>query len=177
MWYKYFYDKYSMIKTANEYWVSGDGDVEFADGDIGDSNHASLVIDAILAQYEIDAERTEIEQIENADWLRSQGLSEEEISCVLMFSDPREYAVENWGWARIQGEHAQVYNVSNNIISNLASAWYDIYGGNEETLNDMTFNIQVDNPNSRTSYYSDIPWHVLDEISDTGNLMLLNPYR
>ena len=45
-----------MLKVANEYWIQDDGDIAYADGDVGDVNHEGYVIQMLLSQHGFDPE-------------------------------------------------------------------------------------------------------------------------
>jgi hypothetical protein len=157
MWYSYYFKKFAMIKTSQEYWVDDLGMTFFADGDIGDQNHAGVIIDQILYSHDIDPTIENVDAMTNEELLE-RGLSQEELNYVRGNLDPRDYGMKYLGWARIVGTTAQVYTISPRILSNLASGWYDIFG--EEAMN-LTYTIEV-GPPGQSVVYEDIPWEVID---------------
>lgn len=159
----------------SEYWIA-DGIVLGA-GDEGDTNHIGHVISAILSQHDLD-DNFDVDSVDD-DWLRKKGLNEKEIH-VLRFTeyrgnnnyDPRDYAMQEWGWIRVAGNNVQVWTLDNNVLKEIADGLYEIYGedGDDvENSNSMRFNIEVSSSNK---YFERVPFRVIAQ----ENVALLREY-
>ena len=107
-----------------EYWIEPGGDIRFADGDVGDTNHEgfaianaqSIILDALDLENDCDGDVASFKHIlekseENgasevlavAEKAGSipKGISE----IALGNGDPRAYAMENWAWKWVKGNH------------------------------------------------------------------------
>lgn len=163
-WYK----KY-ITSQRGEWWIEG-GRAEFADANIGDYNHSGVVIEAILAQNDLLEDTLSMDlSKETEESLREKGLSDEEIKVVLDQSDPREFAMKNWGWQRVAGDNVQTERLSEEDMKNIANGLWDAFENEIESNPDMTFNIEV---NSTRKIYRDVPYNVLNK----GTLTDLLPY-
>lgn len=59
------------------------------------------------------------------------------------FEQPREYAIKNLGWVRIEGNFIQVHHLNENIAYNIAQNLYEVY---DENATERIYNIEIDFP-------------------------------
>ena len=158
---------YHKIKLAQsgEYWIDDSGNVLGADGDTGDYNHEGHVIENILSEYDIEY----YEDFENMslDELVERGMTQDEINALTGKMDPRDYAMRNWGWIRVQGNNVQVWNLSSNTISTIANGLFEIY---DESVKNETFNLEL---LSTKKLFNNVPW----EFFDSGKISKLRDYQ
>ena len=188
-WYKRF--KFSQIQ--GEYWITDSGQVMGADGDIGDYNHESYVIQSILGSYDMDYESNMVDiedpaflenfvtenfeecvdllvqqgnikleevealledpvtnheevvsQIAISDVMKIKGASDDEIEVVSGYMDARSFAMANWGWKRLEGDHVETWTLTPGDMDTIASGLYEAYGEVlEGSGEDETFIIHV----------------------------------
>jgi hypothetical protein len=143
------------IIPDGEYWFDESGNTMYADGDVGDMNHESYVIQRCalgiadklgMDTYKFDINwptdddfidflRDEykdddsiIEKLDNYDYeeviLNIIGNTEEnrgELKCALDHGgDAREYAIKQWGWARVHGNHIEVKILDKSTLNRVA---------------------------------------------------------
>lgn len=149
---------YGLSKKAQtgEWWIINDS-AQYADGDIGDTNHSGYVIGAILANYDIDADRFDLTK-ETEESLREKGLSDEEINVVFDKIDPRIYGMKNLGWKRVAGRNIQTQTLTEEDLKNIDYGLYDAYEQELESDNSIEFNIEV---MAGGSYYTGVPYSVI----------------
>lgn len=123
---------------TGEYWITESGNVQFADGDVGDQNHESIVIgilgsqisdalgvyddseyfdmnylyDTVVQQKREEYMMPEEDYDDNEVFskaLEEAGVSNEEFSIVGGSGDAREFAVKNWGWKALRGHHVDTW--------------------------------------------------------------------
>lgn len=211
-----------------EYWIDNSGSAQFADGDVGDMNHAAMVIDYLcrdflghfnvkpsydkggtLDQYEdeikreimdstdfaSDEDREKFEEAFDEDpaeamlaWLESQGIQKKyqeskdqwHDAFFLAYgsrsnTDPRDYALKHWGWARVQGNNVQVQRLDRDTLRTIRRGLDNIMEqeGEEEDEHEVfnketgdyetvekTVNIEV---MSTKKYYTNVPLSVIKE--------------
>lgn len=133
---------------GGEYWITDDGSVMFADGDIGDYNHEAHVIQTLQAQFAPD----EFNLGEYVDWeafqkalvaeaqtelqpgqqledpadiiynkLKERGMNDEQINIANGHGDARLFAMKNWGWKRMQGTNIETNTLAPQDISAIQS--------------------------------------------------------
>lgn len=95
---------------SGEWWIDDLGYAEYADGDVGDYNHAMLAMGSILG---VDLESAEEDILpfeafspEQIQWLRDNGAEEDGIEALKDGADPRDIAIEKLGWIRVAGDNA-----------------------------------------------------------------------
>jgi hypothetical protein len=137
-----------------EYWISKDGSIEFADGDIGDMNHEGLVIQRVLGEignalhmYNDDPSWEMIVDYVEKEY-NSEGeseLSEEEIEKLIeeeissMFANPkaaievarlggdaREFAMEYYGDKWCRGNNVTSWNLAPEDIAAISEGVSEI---------------------------------------------------
>lgn len=89
--------------------------------------------------------------------------------------DAREYAIRNWGWKRVAGGNVETQTLTAKDLRAIVRGLYDAYEGELSGYAEMgedepTFNIEV---RANRTYFSDVPWSVLDAESPSA----LMPYR
>ena len=158
---------YHKIKLAQsgEYWIDDSGNVMGADGDTGDYNHEAHVIENLLAQYDIEYYE-DFEKM-NLNELVEKGMTQDEINTLTGKMDPREYAMRHWGWARVQGNNIEVWNLGGGIINTIANGLFEIY---DELVKNETFNLYL---HSTGKWYNNLPW----EFFDSGKINKLRDYQ
>jgi hypothetical protein len=110
---------------TGEWWIDVNGEALFAEGDIGDYNHAMHAFEAAL---EISLEDPKAPEMivfdplsdEAITWLKEQGSSAEAIEYLKDGSDPRDYALEKLGWIRVHDGNFQVMNFDDNAKERIA---------------------------------------------------------
>jgi hypothetical protein len=152
------------FKIQGEWWLLPHGELIFADGDIGESNHSGIVLQEIktiaIAAFNLEAneepilenEITElIPEIEKAG--ESQAIAKiaevldslhpgrllsqntktaEELIQIIhnpygsKTPDPREIAIDRWGWIRIHENHAEIPNMRTETLNRLQNALLEI---------------------------------------------------
>lgn len=148
-----------------EYWII-DGTAHFADGDVGDDNHTSYVVNHILDIYNLDQESYDSASL---DELFKLGMTVEEYNIVSHRTndlDPREYAMEKWGWKRLAFNDVETFTITksdfDDIYRGLSDAYWDQY---EDNIGQLKFNLYV---YATKKFYEDIPFGVFENgsISD-----------
>lgn len=166
--------------VAGEWWID-DGQVEFADGDVGDMDHVGYVIAGVTrkilgaAGLEADDEYPQLPEGLNrrGDAPKIEALlrrliedPEERANTVRVAldyqtPDPRDFAVQYWGWIRLKGQYAQVWNLTSKSLKSLADGIAQAAmqnGDDDEELDAETFSIETMSPRA---YYPDVPYGVL----------------
>ncbi len=176
---------------SGEYWLDG-GTATYADGDIGDMNHEGyvidqaqrLVIDSFPEAPEFDSNSPDWDSFEA--WLEeTYGEDETELIAALKKADvsedlfdvargighidPRAYAAEHWGWVRVAGNDIQLDTLNKEKLKDLANGLSDAYSDVEES----DFISQSYNIETKTAYYTDVPYPVLEE----GDMKTLRDYK
>lgn len=83
-------------------------------------------------------------------------------------TDPREFALKNWGWIRIQGNNIQTMYLTSQQLQNISRGLEDIvFDFDDEESEKETFNIEV---YSTHSMYEDVPISIIDS-GDPSKLM------
>jgi CYTH domain-containing protein len=131
-----------------EWWIDDSGASEFADGDIGDYNHAMRAFEGALSISLEDApEIIMFEPLTNEaiEWLKSQEASEEAIEYLKDGSDPRDYAMERLGWIRVQDGNFQVQSFDDEALSRIAGFLLDEVEDAEQSEDMITIEQYSDN--------------------------------
>lgn len=153
----------TLIRLAQlgEFWLMN-GQSLYADGDIGDVNHEGVVIDTILDQYNLDTmkmmdlEHKGLDDQNNRDYyLKELGMTDEELNAVRGLTDPREYGMSHFGWARVNGTDIQTYTINSTIMNDIANGLWDAY---QEEAERFKYNIEI--YASKAMYY-DVPFDVI----------------
>lgn len=181
-----------LASMRGEWWII-DGQVSFADGDIGDIDHtgmaiqhaANIVMDAVGADYNgeygILSEHQDIikEQMEEDGFQGSiqqylieklEGHDDPEGIVMTAYGsgDPRDYAIRKWGWQRVAGNDVETMYLSAEALSSIVSGLSEIMENEGIDYDDMrseTFSIEV---RSSKTVYHDVPYSVLSEDGISG---------
>lgn len=160
-----------------EFWLN-DGNAIFADGDIGDDNHATIILRDL---------RSEAEEILGVDeYDIDDGLSEEQIAeldgkmdidaiKLLAFGNPAhedvlKYAMGHLGWARMAGNSIETATLDSSSMRNIANGIAEASMMEEDELAEQVFDIEV---TGSGNWFRDVPFAVLDG----GDVAALAPYR
>lgn len=73
------------------------------------------------------------EEAQQAETARIDGL-------IAGFSDPRKYAIQHWGWKRIEGHHIETWTLTQADCTEIADALSEIYG---EESPEMAFTFHI----------------------------------
>lgn len=152
---------YSAIR--GEWWIM-DGNISFADGDVGDMNHDAYVIDHIRRKF---CDDEHFDRMDYIDWdgyensikencgnenpetylknylMNELGMNLEEIQIARGNGDPKGYAVKNYGWKKVNGNNVSTWTLTANDLSEIADGLSEAMEseGNEV---DEEFNIYVE---------------------------------
>lgn len=154
MWYSYALLKLSEWTANQELWATNNGDILFADGDIGDYNHEAHVLEQILAEH--DKDDLNPHQYSQEE-LINMGFSSQEAKILLGKSDAREYAVRNWGWVRINGTNAEGLELNSSTLRNISNTLYEAYG---DHVYNLYFDLYFDKDQS---FYNDVPFTEIEK--------------
>jgi len=88
--------------------------------------------------------------------LLNMGISQDEINILKDREDPRNYAMKNWGWVRIQDKYVQAWIINPQILKNISNGLYEAFG-NEV----FTQKYEVESF-SNNKIYSSVPYDVID---------------
>jgi hypothetical protein len=110
---------------SGEWWLDETGNEQYADGDVGDYNHAFTALSSALGVDLEDPSAPEIIAFDSLSeqavkWLLENGASPEAVEYFKNGADPRDYAVEQMGWIRIAGDNAQCFNFDQNALERIA---------------------------------------------------------
>lgn len=170
-----------------EYWLQGSF-AQSADGNVDDMNHVGyaiqeaqleiigslgLEIDTDSLGVDIDQLYSSINELEEehgdnlAKYLAEHDVSEELLDVALDRGsmDPRQYAVEQWGWTRVAGNSVQTDAVNRSKLQEIADGLYDAY---QDAVEDQSFDIET-----KKDFYVDVPFPVISE----GDMSALRDYK
>jgi hypothetical protein len=178
---------YRLLKLAQirgEFWITESGQVMGA-GDEGDYNHEGHVIEQIRGYWADDMDWDEfkkeqaIQQLKNDgysddeiemvqqdknQWYRAQekaldnlGISPEEQAIAEGRGDARKYAMEKWGWKRLEGRSVETWLLRSQDLKAIANGLYDAYDDEVET---GTFTIYVQ---AAKTWFTDIPYNIIEQ--------------
>lgn len=186
--------KYAAIR--GEYWIDENGTALYADGDVGDMNHEMYVLEQLIANILMyfDIEIDEFKELDISEYydelyeaiddeykssfkaspdetikhiLEEKGMKNvEDVFNAFIKDDPREFALKNWGWKRVQGNNIQTMNLTSKDLKIINSGLWDIVGEEE----DETFDIEV---YATHDVYEDVPVEVIE----SENPSKLLPYK
>ena len=146
-----------IVDINGEYWIV-DGDINFADGDVGDIDHTGLaiqhatglVLDALDIEPNWESILINDYQEEIADKFREEGLPEEgnvgefvvrmltELSVEDTYGlyetakgngDPRQYALKHWGWKRYISKTVETQTLTNEDLDDIVGGLSSIMDG------------------------------------------------
>lgn len=144
--------------------------------------------DKIPEQQQIEYEGGEISMIELLLWYGTNILKDADFNELVAVaydvpkSDPRRYAMKNWGWKAIRGVEVDTWNLTSGDMKQIATGIYDVYGDSIEEYSDENGNVDEygnEGPYfgvevySRKDYYSHVPLSVLEN----GDLSSMRQYR
>lgn len=119
---------------SGEWWIDDMGTAEYADGDIGDINHAMIAFESMIGMGLDDLPEDAPELIpmepiddEEAEWLRDQAVDEDVITFLQEGGDPREWAIEHMGWIRLADTAVELWKWNDELLDRLRSGLYDAW--------------------------------------------------
>ena len=83
-----------------------------------------------------------------SDVMRMKGASENEISAIEGSMDARDFAMQEWGWKRLEGRHIETWTLTPDDLSTISSGLFEAYG--EEVSPDEEFTIHIHSKGSQT---------------------------
>jgi len=109
---------------SGEWWLDDSGQETFADGDISDYNHMMIALSSALGVDLDDPDTPEIIPLEPlsdevAEWLLENGADERAVEFFRDGSDPRDYAMIEMGWIRVQNNAFQMYGFTDDKLSSI----------------------------------------------------------
>lgn len=151
-----------MSIASGEWWIDESGMAQYADGDVGDQNHAGMALDNILAQYDINLdEEPDAPVIDpyslSADakrWLRKKGMPAKAIK-MIDGGDPREYMIEHNGWIRLAGTAAELWTFDDATLGSLRSGVYEAWEGDawdDIDPGELDFDVLVEEAKTRRTF-------------------------
>jgi len=169
-------NKITKLAVSGEYWIDDSGNALFADTDIGDYSHESYVIETVQMQYMEDTDDWEefkenlvqsyIEEnpqyvnISEMDILakifKEMGMTDDEFLIAEGMGDARKFAMQHWGWKRLEGNNIETWTLTNSDLNTIASGLWDAF---DEIVESETFNIYI---YSNQKWFNDVPWAVIE---------------
>ena len=158
----------------SEWWII-DGTAVYADGDVGDMNHAGYVqemlardlVEAVNCEagtsFNDDADISHIRDEMDMDGeefekfvLETVGFDKEKWDILNDRVDPRTYGMNVLGWKRVARRSVQTHMFTDGDLKQITDGLYDALGEEAESRN---FEIEV---MATGKLYCDVPWSVLD---------------
>jgi hypothetical protein len=166
--------------ASGEWWIDDMGMAEYADGDIGDYNHAIRAFESMIGMGLDDLppdapELIPMEPIDDddAEWLRDQAVDENVIAFLKEGGDPREWAIKHMGWIRLAGHAAEVWEFDDATLGSLRSGIWDAWISDRE-LDDEEWDTDVQIEEAKTRTLVDVPLRALmDDRYDAAALKRL----
>lgn len=160
-----------MSIASGEWWIQEDGFAMFADGDIGDQNHAGMALGTILAQHDIDPEDPNVPEIiameplskEAKKYLKKHGVPKNVIE-YLDGGDPREYMIEHNGWIRLVGTNAELWEFDEPTLDSLRGGIWEAWDGDawgDIDPEELDFDVTIEEAKTRRTF--DVPFKALME--------------
>ena len=173
-----------MSTFKGEWWII-DGQATFADGDVGDMDHDTYVIQYVQHKY------LEDERFDHGEWidwagnekfimeenreeieaspertvgawlLKNRGMSVEALQIARGRGDPKGYGVKILGWKKVNGNEIATWTLDASDMSEIARGLVDAHEDEEENAFDdeETFSIYVESTGTR---YLDVPITVIE---------------
>jgi hypothetical protein len=184
---------------SGEWWIDQYGNSMFADGDVGDLNHESYVLETLLGSlldwFDVDHEELKslnigdyeeeiMQAVEKSgenvgsdfsilNYMVSNGYenAKEVYKTLTIKLDPRDYAMKYWDWKRVTGSYIQTWNFTQKDLRIISSGLSEAYGEEiEMESSDPTFTIEVF---SNHIVFEDVPFSVIESENITG----FRPYK
>ena len=129
-----------------EYWIDESGQTEYADGDVGDTNHEMIAFKAALGLDE--------DEYESREWLipgvkftlaqqkelLKLGVSKKVVDYFKKGADARDYALEHMGWVRVRMRDFQVWTLDDARLKLIQGA--DFWDEGDEDESEDTINLE-----------------------------------
>ena len=182
------YNRLKLAQFSGEYWIDDTGNAIDADVEIGDYSHESYVMEQIrheVADLAYEKGLTEnnhsnddfvdwdmfSQEVENNtkdsiyDTLLKIGLNKEQLDIAFEQGDARAYAMEHWGWKRLEGSNVETWTLTPNDMDTIASGLYNAYN---ESVENQSFTIYVYSTNQTL----DMTYEQLEnqQVAETGGL-------
>jgi hypothetical protein len=158
-------------EIRGEWWLDDSGQSTFADGDVGDADHARVAFESALGISFEDADEDmpqmfPHEKLSDAAvaWLREQGADEEAIQYLKRGKDPREYAMKKMGWIRVKNHMFQAAEFNDNALKNIQNFIFEEIEHPEESEVEVT----VEELSSNKVYDVPIKYLVMERATAEG---------
>jgi len=140
-----------------------DGQAIAADSNIG-VGHEAYVIQTLINEYGVDTtliyDKTKEEM---AAKLAEHGMEQHEIDLVVGYFfdldtiDPRDFAMESWGWKRLVDSNIQTWTLTASDLKSMGTGILDAYG---DMSDDALYDLYVDGSGKM---YKGIPLYVFED--------------
>lgn len=163
--------------SSGEWWIDDFGIAEFADGDIGDTNHSIQAFEAMVGFSLMDSDVPEMIPLEPLSqeavkYLKDYGVEDDVIAYLQDGGDPREWAIQHRGWIRLAGGAAELWELDNGTLDVLRSGLFDAWGLDSADEDDWDTDVQIEEAKTRTLI--DVPLRALmDDCYDAESLRRL----
>jgi len=153
-----------MSILSGEWWLDSSGMATFADGDVGDYNHAMIAFQAALG---IDLDLPEAPELipfesfsqEALKYLKKHNANSEAINYLKDGSDPRDYALEYMGWIRVHGDNFQVWDFNDDALDKIKNSDVWEQADSPEELEDSDEHVLIEQSKNNKSW--SVPLKVL----------------
>ena len=138
-----------------EWWVDESGRAEFADGDIGDTNHAWTAFTSMIEMSPDDdpnaPEMIPMEPLseEAVNYLRENDVNEQVITFLEQGGDPREWAIQHSGWIRVAGTSAELWKWDDASLSTLKEGLFDAWQLDDPDEEDLDIEVNIEEASTR----------------------------
>ena len=145
------------MQVQGEYWITEGGEVHYADGDVGDYNHESHVIDSVsrsvaeeLEDYDGGWDEVDLDHLLN--FIDENNLEDQinpaEFAVLNGSVDARIFAMEHWGWKTVRDHDVETWNSSSKDLKTIGEGLYEIvsqeaYDTSEETIAQLEFHVSA----------------------------------
>ena len=150
--------------AGGEWWIQDDGFTMYADGDIGDQNHAMAAYATILSEYDIDPEREEYMPVlvpyspldaSDTAWFRKRGVKGAVLKLLKDGDDPREWMIEHRGWIRLAGANAELWKFDAATLDSLRSGIWEAWDGDawdDMDPEELDFDVTIEEAKTRRTF-------------------------
>ena len=158
---------------SGEWWIDDTGYAEFADGDIGDYNHAGIAFTSALGiNFEENRDAPAIEPFssfspEEIEWLLENGANPEAVEFLKGGADPRKYAMKHMHWIRVQGDNFQTWVFDDQALKMIRHC--NVWDSAEDPESLETSDEEVAIEELSTGQYWSLPVSVLLNMSLNAN--------
>jgi len=162
--------EYSQV--YGEYWIGDQGEVMYADGDIGQKGHTAYVVDYILDSHNVSYEM--FQNLLDCNYPLPNGskdiyqelarfkLTPQEVSvaidaCNGQGNVARQYGLQNLGWKRVMGNHIETHTLTQMDLSTIVQGLNEI--AQDDEVGFSTWNIECNSPQR---YFPQVPLKIME---------------